>query len=34
VVTVQPQRLVQAAERVLTLAGALSVLTWAPRYLA
>jgi hypothetical protein len=34
VVTVQPHRLVQAAERVLALAGATSVFTWAPRWLA
>jgi hypothetical protein len=31
VVTVQPERLVKAAERVLELAGAQSVLAWSPR---
>ena len=34
VVTVQPQRLVHVAERVLALGGAASVLSWAARYIA
>jgi hypothetical protein len=31
VVTVQPERLLKAAKRVLELAGAQSVLAWSPR---